>query len=104
MVRRGGNRRDQGSASFRGTAGGREPGIQNRARSVHLDSGSGADAPSRNDSAKVLLARFGAPHGVKGEVKLWSFTEDPLAVTDYAPLQSGDGRVFEIESLRPAKD
>jgi len=52
----------------------------------------------------VLIARFGAPHGVKGDVKLWSFTEDPLGVADYGPLEAADGRTYEIESLRPAKD
>jgi len=54
---------------------------------------------------KVLVARFGAAHGVRGEVKLWSFTQDPLAVTDYGPLETPDGRrTFEIEQLRPQKD
>jgi len=53
----------------------------------------------------VLVARFGAAHGVRGEVKLWSFTEDPLAVADYGPLESKDGtRQFVIAALRPAKD
>jgi 16S rRNA processing protein RimM len=42
---------------------------------------------------------------VRGEVKLWPFTEDPLAAIDYGPLETEDGaRTFEIESLRPAKD
>jgi len=42
---------------------------------------------------------------VRGEVKLWSFTEDPMAVADYGPLETEDGaRRFEIESLRPGKD
>jgi 16S rRNA processing protein RimM len=60
-------------------------------------------APPRTDS--VLVARFGAAHGVRGEIKLWSFTADPLAVTDYGPLESKDGkRQFVIDSLRPAKD
>jgi 16S rRNA processing protein RimM len=70
---------------------------------VRLDSGSGADAPSRNDG-KVLVARFGAPHGVRGDVKLWSFTQDPLAIADYGPLETADGRTFELDNLRPAKD
>jgi len=53
----------------------------------------------------VRVARIGAAHGVRGEVKLWSFTEDPLAIADYAPLETQDGkRQFEIENLRPAKD
>lgn len=62
--------------------------------------------PATGDaSKKVRVARIGAAHGVRGEVKLWSFTEDPLAVADYAPLETRDGRrQFEIENLRPAKD
>lgn len=56
-------------------------------------------------SSRVRVARFGAAHGVRGEIKLWSFTADPLAVADYAPLETEDGkRTFELESLRPAKD
>jgi 16S rRNA processing protein RimM len=54
---------------------------------------------------RIRVARIGAAHGVRGEVKLWSFTEDPLAVADYGPLQTEDGaQAFEIESLRPGKD
>jgi 16S rRNA processing protein RimM len=54
---------------------------------------------------KVCVARIGAAHGVRGEVKLWSFTEDPAAVADYGPLETRDGsQRFEIEALRPAKD
>ena len=54
---------------------------------------------------RVCVARIGAAHGVRGEVKLWSFTEDPAAVAGYGPLETQDGsRRFEIEALRPAKD
>jgi len=54
---------------------------------------------------KVCVARIGAAHGVRGEVKLWSFTEDPAAIADYGPLETQDGsQRFEIEALRPAKD
>jgi 16S rRNA processing protein RimM len=62
------------------------------------------DAPSPFGEGKVVIARFGAPHGVRGDVKLWSFTEDPLGVADYGPLEAADGRTFEIENLRPAKN
>ncbi len=58
----------------------------------------------QEESGRVLVARFGAPHGVRGEVKLWSFTKDPLVVADYGPLETPDGRTFKIENLRPAKD
>jgi 16S rRNA processing protein RimM len=54
---------------------------------------------------RICVARIGAAHGVKGEVKLWSFTADPAAVADYGPLENQDGTLrFEIETLRPAKD
>jgi 16S rRNA processing protein RimM len=56
-------------------------------------------------SDKVRVARIGAAHGVRGEVKFWPFTEDPEAALAYGPLETEDGaRTFEIESLRPAKD
>jgi 16S rRNA processing protein RimM len=54
---------------------------------------------------RIRVARIGTAHGVRGEVKLWSFTQDPTAVADYGPLQSEDGkRQFEIETIRAAKD
>jgi 16S rRNA processing protein RimM len=56
-------------------------------------------------TARVCIAQIGAAHGVRGEVKLRAFTEDPLSVTRYGALESEDGtRQFEIEALRPAKD
>ena len=54
---------------------------------------------------RIRVARIGAAHGIRGEVKLWSFTEDPMAVAQYGPLETEDGaRRFEIEAARPAKD
>ena len=56
-------------------------------------------------AAPVCVARIGAAHGVRGAVKLWTFTEDPLAVQSYGPLMTKDGkREFEIANLREAKD
>ena len=53
---------------------------------------------------RVCVAQIGAAHGIKGEVKLWSFTADPESVADYGPLESEDGTLrFEIEAVRPAK-
>ena len=54
--------------------------------------------------ARVCLGQIGAAHGVRGEVRLRSFTAEPEAITAYGPLETEDGRVFEIEALRPAKD
>ena len=54
---------------------------------------------------RICVAQIGAPHGVRGEVKLWSYTADPQSVRDYGPLETEDGATrFEIEALRAAKD
>jgi 16S rRNA processing protein RimM len=52
----------------------------------------------------VLMAVIGAAHGIKGEVRVKSFTRDPEALGDYGPLLTGDGRVFEVLGLRPQKE
>ncbi len=54
--------------------------------------------------ARVCVGQIGAPHGVRGEVRLRSFTAEPEAIAGYGPLETEDGRILEIESLRPAKD
>src|SRR5258705_7699454 len=55
--------------------------------------------------AQVCVARIGAPHGVRGAVKLWTFTEHPLAVKHYGPLMTKDGaRQFEVTHVRQAKN
>jgi 16S rRNA processing protein RimM len=59
---------------------------------------------ARAPEQRICVARLGAAHGVRGEVKLWSFTADPAAVVDYGPFETADGRVVEIEALRPAKE
>ena len=41
---------------------------------------------------------------MRGEVRLRSFTSDPQAIAGYGPLETEDGRIFEIEAMRPAKD
>jgi 16S rRNA processing protein RimM len=54
--------------------------------------------------AQVCVARIGAAHGVRGAVKLWTFTEDPFAVTRYGPLSTKDGaRAFEVAHAREGK-
>jgi 16S rRNA processing protein RimM len=55
-------------------------------------------------AAPICVARIGAAHGVRGAVKLWTFTDDPLAVKRYGPLATRDGaRRFEVASAREAK-
>lgn len=53
---------------------------------------------------RICVARIGAAHGLRGEVRLNSFTAEPMAVTQYGVLSDDSGtRAFEIESCRPAK-
>ena len=53
---------------------------------------------------RVILAVVGAPHGVRGELRVKSFAEDPMSIRAYGKLFAEDGRAFEIERMRPAKD
>jgi len=56
------------------------------------------------DDTLVLLGVVGAPHGVRGEVRIKAFTGDPLAIADYGPLTDRAGRSYEIAEIRPAKE
>jgi len=54
---------------------------------------------------KVCIARIGAARGVRGEVRLFAFTEDPLKASAYGPLETADGgKRLRIARLRAAKD
>lgn len=50
----------------------------------------------------VLMAVIGAPHGIKGELRVKTFTADPLGLSDYGPLFAANGRRFETLDIRPA--
>jgi 16S rRNA processing protein RimM len=49
----------------------------------------------------VLMAVIGAAHGIKGEVRVKTFTGDPMALANYGALHARDGRSFEVIDLRP---
>ena len=53
---------------------------------------------------QVLVGVIVGAHGIKGEVKLKSFTSEPMSIGRYGPLQSSSGQQFEIAKLKPAKD
>ena len=54
---------------------------------------------------RILVGRFGAPHGIGGEVRLNSFTGIPDAIGSYKPLLDESGeREFSILRLRALKD
>jgi 16S rRNA processing protein RimM len=56
-----------------------------------------ADASSK----RLLMGRIGAAHGIKGEVRILSFTEEPLALKGYGPFMTNKpGLTIEIEAAR----
>jgi 16S rRNA processing protein RimM len=53
---------------------------------------------------RVCVAKIGAAHGLRGEVRLQVFTEGPDAILSFGELTSEDGtQKFRVASLRPAK-
>lgn len=56
-------------------------------------------------SDKICVAAISGAFGVRGEVRLKSFTADPDAIADYAPLTTEDGtRSFELAITRAIKN
>ena len=55
-------------------------------------------------SDQILVGIIGAAHGVRGELRLKSFTGDPAAIGDYGPLNDAQGRKYKINHIRPIKD
>ena len=52
----------------------------------------------------ILVGRVGAAHGIKGELRVKSFTEPLDAIADYGPLALPDGKTLTVERLRPQGD
>lgn len=54
---------------------------------------------------RVCLGAITGAKGIKGEVRVRVFAEDPDALGAYGPLEDQDGgRRFKIERMQPAKD
>ncbi|WP_298964005.1 ribosome maturation factor RimM [uncultured Roseibium sp.] len=57
-----------------------------------------------SEDQKILLAKIGAAHGIRGEVRVKPFGDDPLSFTDYGVLTTKDGkRSFEVKNARVQK-
>jgi 16S rRNA processing protein RimM len=52
----------------------------------------------------VLLGRIAGAQGLKGEVRINSFTANPEDIAAYGPLTGADGRQFVVERVRHLKD
>jgi 16S rRNA processing protein RimM len=56
-------------------------------------------------ASRVRVAKIGAAHGLRGEVRLFVDADDPLAVRTLGALEDESGaRQFKIAALREAKD
>ncbi|MBA5778926.1 ribosome maturation factor RimM [Stappia sp. F7233] len=56
------------------------------------------------ENKRIAIGRIGAAHGIRGEVRIKAYSEDPLAIADYGPLQNADGTAsYEIVSARLQK-
>ncbi len=59
---------------------------------------------SRHKSARVCMGVVGAPHGVRGAVRVKTFTDEPEAVAHYGALEDETGqRKFTLRVVGPAK-
>ena len=55
-------------------------------------------------SETICVGTIAGAFGVNGEVRLKSFTAEPEALAEYAPLTTEDGsRSFEVQITRPVK-
>jgi 16S rRNA processing protein RimM len=52
----------------------------------------------------VLMGVIGAAQGLRGEVRVKTFTEEPVAIGEYGTLYGVDGKPYEILDIRPHKE
>ncbi len=65
---------------------------------------SGQESGAAGDSARVCLGIITGVHGIKGWVRVKSFTAEPDAIADYGPLSDDSGtRCFELELVGAGK-
>lgn len=61
------------------------------------------DADQRSDD-RVCVGAVAGAYGVRGEVRVKPFTEDPAAIASYGPVETEDGgRRFDVSLTRPLK-
>ncbi len=67
-----------------------------------------ASSPQASDtpaSGLLLVGKFGGAQGIRGEIRIRSFTQDPMALAGYATLLDASGkRTFRIVKARAQKE
>ena len=74
-------------------------GIRRRRADAHSASRSRTPLPQGGRRASILLGVIGRPHGVRGHVRLTSYTEPPEALAAYGPLSDERSRWFAVRWL-----
>lgn len=69
--------------------------------SISSQQGGGGFSPAQRGDL-VLVGEFGRAQGLKGEVRLKSYTGDPQAIAGYRPLIAANGRLLTLKGVRPA--
>ncbi len=49
---------------------------------------------------RVAVGKIGRPHGVRGQIHIWSYTERPEDIAAYGPVETAGGRKLTVEVLR----
>lgn len=58
-----------------------------------------------SSEAMILLGVIGAPHGIKGHIKIYTYTEQPENITAYGALSDKSGKKqFDISIIRSMPD
>lgn len=52
---------------------------------------------------KIIIAKITSPHGIKGEVKLLNYSENPKDLEKYNPIFTKDGKNYKIKLVRNIK-
>lgn len=52
----------------------------------------------------VLMGTIGAAQGLRGEVRVKSYTEDPMAIGEYGTLYDAEGNPYEVLDVRLHKN
>ena len=75
----------------------------NRDASSSTGPGAGETSPA-GPATPVLLAVIGGAHGIRGECRVKSFTEEPEAFGRYGPLFDAKGNRYTVKAARPQKN
>ena len=59
--------------------------------------------PGSDPEGLVCVGAIAGAFGVRGEARIKSFCAQPAEIARYSPLQSEDGRAFELRITRPLK-